>query len=208
MDGRSFESPATFTMNHLQTFWQRLQADDKLVGISEIARRYFAMNAFDGILTIIGVLMGNLTAGVSEARIVLATGLSTSVAMGVSGLWGAYLTETAERQRDLAEMSLHTLTDLRPTRLGRASRTAVVVVAVVDGISPALAAIIVLLPFIFISLLPSIVWAYYVALAFAIIALFALGIFLGIISKANWFFYGLKTVVAGLISILISYLIA
>ena len=65
---------------------------------SEIARRYFAMNAFDGVLTIIGVLMGNLVAGVSSAQIVLSTGLTTSGAMGISGLWGAYLTESAERK--------------------------------------------------------------------------------------------------------------
>jgi predicted membrane protein (TIGR00267 family) len=78
---------------------------DKLANISEIARRYFAMNAFDGVLTIIGVLMGNFVAGVSDARIVLSTGLATCVAMGISGLWGAYLTESAERKRDLDELS-------------------------------------------------------------------------------------------------------
>ena len=34
-----------------------LQEYDNLAHISEIARRYFAMNAFDGVLTIIGVLI-------------------------------------------------------------------------------------------------------------------------------------------------------
>lgn len=82
-----------------------LREYDKLANISEIARRYFAMNAFDGVLTIIGVLMGNLVAGVNSAQIVLSTGLTTSVAMGISGLWGAYLTESAERKRDLGELS-------------------------------------------------------------------------------------------------------
>ena len=77
-----------------------LREYDKLANIGEIARRYFAMNAFDGVLTIIGVLMGNFMAGVQEPRIVVSTGLATCVAMGVSGLWGAYLTEAAERKRD------------------------------------------------------------------------------------------------------------
>ena len=34
---------------------RRFQEYDDLANISEIGRRYFAMNAFDGILTIIGV---------------------------------------------------------------------------------------------------------------------------------------------------------
>jgi predicted membrane protein (TIGR00267 family) len=106
-----------------------LREYDKLANISEIARRYFAMNAFDGVLTIIGVLMGNLVAGVNDASIVLSTGLATSVAMGVSGLWGAYLTESAERKRDLDELSRVTLTDLTNTRIGRASRAAILIVA-------------------------------------------------------------------------------
>ena len=93
---------------------------DRLANISEIARRYFAMNAFDGVLTIIGVLMGNFIARVSDPKIVISTGLATSVAMGISGLWGAYLTEAAERKRDIDELSKYTLRDLSTTRIGRA----------------------------------------------------------------------------------------
>jgi predicted membrane protein (TIGR00267 family) len=185
----------------------RIREYDRLVNIGEIGRRYFAMNAFDGVLTIIGVLMGNLTAGVEEPRIVVSTGLATCVAMGISGLWGAYLTEAAERQRELGELSRHTLIDMDDTRIGRASRWAVAVVAVVDGLSPFLAALIVLIPFFLSGLLPSIQWAYYSALGMALLSLFALGVFLGNISRGNLFLYGLRTVVAGLISIAISFLL-
>lgn len=166
------------------------------------------MNAFDGVLTIIGVLMGNLTAGVRDARIVITTGLATCVAMGVSGLWGAYLTESAERRRDLMELSRQTLTDLRKTRIGRASRTAVVAVSLVDGFSPFLAALIVLIPFFFFTdLSPHIEWVYYTSLGFALGTLFALGLFLGRTGRENVLLYGLKTVVAGVVSITISILL-
>jgi hypothetical protein len=77
-------------MNWFQQTWQRIREYDALANIGEIGRRYFAMNAFDGVLTIIGVLMGNLMAGVDQPRIVVSTGMATCVAMGVSGLWGAY----------------------------------------------------------------------------------------------------------------------
>jgi predicted membrane protein (TIGR00267 family) len=191
----------------LRNFLEQIREYDRLVNISEIGRRYFAMNAFDGVLTIIGVLMGNLTAGVDEPRIVVSTGLATCVAMGISGLWGAYLTEAAERQRDLAELGRYTLTDLNDTRIGRASRIAVAVVAVVDGLSPFLAALIVLIPFFVSGLFPSIQWVYYSALGLALLSLFGLGLFLGNISRGNLIVYGAKTVVAGVISIAISFLL-
>lgn len=185
-----------------------LREYDKLANISEIARRYFAMNAFDGVLTIIGVLMGNLVAGVSDPRIVISTGLTTSVAMGISGLWGAYLTESAERQRDIAELNRYTLSDLTNTRIGKASRAAVIIVAVVDGLSPFLAALIVLVPFFFAGLVgDDIIWAYYTSLGVALLTLFSLGVFLGNISKNNILIYGFKTVLAGLASIAISFLL-
>ena len=182
-----------------------LREYDKLANISEIARRYFAMNAFDGVLTIIGVLMGNFVAGVTDARIVLSTGLATSVAMGVSGLWGAYLTESAERKRDLDELSRVTLTDLTNTRIGRASRAAIFIVAIVDGLSPFMAALIVLIPFILAGNSEDLAWAYYASLGLALLTLFTLGLFLGRISQGRMIVYGLKTVLAGVVSIVISF---
>jgi predicted membrane protein (TIGR00267 family) len=163
------------------------------------------MNAFDGVLTIIGVLMGNLMARVDEPRIVVSTGMATCIAMGISGLWGAYLTESAERRRDLVELGRYTLTDLNDTRIGRASRMAVVVVAVIDGISPFVAALVVLIPFFAAGLLPTIAWAYYSSLGVAMLALFGLGFFLGHVSKGHMIGYGANTVIAGVICIVISF---
>ena len=194
-------------MNSLRSVLELAQEYNRLVNIAEIARRYFAMNAFDGVLTMIGVLMGNWLAGVDDARIVISTGLATSVAMGISGLWGAYLTEAAERQRDLVELSRQTLTDLNDTVIGRASRAAVVVVALVDGLSPFLAAVLVLSPFFAADLFPSISWVYYTSLGVALLTLFGLGLFLGHISRGNMLAYGFKTVVAGVLSIVISSLL-
>ena len=178
-----------------------------IANIGEIARRYFAMNAFDGVLTIIGMLMGNMSAGISNAHIVVTTGLSTCVAMGISGLWGSYLTESAERKHDLDELSQCTLTDLNNSRIGKASRFAAIVVSVVDGVSPFLAALLVLIPFFFSSMFPSIQHVYYASLGIALLTLFALGAFLGKISKENLLVSGIKTVIAGIASIIISTLL-
>jgi len=196
--------------NNTSSSWavlRRIREYDNLVNIGEIARRYFAMNAFDGVLTIIGVLMGNMVAGVEDPQIVISTGMATCIAMGISGLWGAYLTESAERKRDLDQLSRHTLTDLNDTRIGRASRAATVIVALVDGLSPFLAASFVLLPFFVVGLFPSLTEVYYTSLGLALLTLFGLGLFLGYISRGNLILYGVKTVVAGAIAILISFLL-
>ena len=176
---------------------------NEIANIGEIARRYFAMNAFDGVLTLTGVLMGNLTAGVEDPGIVITTGLSTSIAIGISGLWGSYLTESAERKNALKELGQSTLTDLKESSIGRASRFAAVVVSLVDGFSPFLAAIVVMIPFFLNTLFPSIEWVYYASLGTALLLLFGLGVFLGKISKENIIISGLKTVVAGVASIII-----
>jgi len=178
-----------------------------IADIGEIGRRYFAMNAFDGVLTIMGVLMGNMGARVTSPHIVVTTGLSTCIAMGISGLWGSYLTESAERKRDLDELGSQTLTDLKDSKLGRASRYAVIVIAIIDGLSPFLAALVVLIPFFLVGSLPSIQWAYLASLGGALLVLFGLGIFLGRISRENLILSGIKTVVAGILSILIGLLL-
>jgi predicted membrane protein (TIGR00267 family) len=174
---------------------------------AQIARRAFANNSFDGVLTMIGVVMGSFVVGVEDPKVVLVTGASTALAIGISGAWGAYLTESAERSHSIGELEQHTLTDLQDTKIGKASRLAVVLVAAVDGLSPFLAAMIVVIPFFLAFLLPSVAYAYYASIGMALLALFALGIYLGRISKHNLFISGLKTVFAGVTSIGLSYLL-
>ncbi len=192
-------------MTHLRRELQRFKDHVEVAEIGDIARRYFAMNSFDGILTMLGVLAGNYLAEVREPRVVITTGLTTSISMAISGLWGAYMTESAERQRSLDELEEHTLTDLTGSRIGRASRLAVVVVAAVDGLAPLLASLIVLSPFFVSSLWRDELYSYYLALGIAMLGLFGLGAFLGKISKRNLAFAGLKMVVAGVASLVLSY---
>ena len=191
----------------ISEFLEEIQTYNQIVGIAEIARRYFAMNAFDGVLTTIGVLAGNYLAGVRDLSIPIRTGVATSIAMGISGLWGAYLTETAERQRELAELEKVSLIDQQETSIGRASRFAVIVVSIVDGIAPALAAIIVLVPLFFGGLIQNPILSYILAGVTALLALFGLGLFLGKVSEKNLVGYGLKTLLAGLVAIAINFLL-
>jgi len=194
-------------MDFLKRKLQQFQDYDDIAEISEMARRYFVMNAFDGTLTIIGVLTGSYVADVKSPSVVISTGLATSVAMGISGLWGAYFTETAERRRDLGELEDHTLTNLSKTKIGQASRVAGFTVALVDGFAPFLAALVALLPFFFSSSLGDVYLCYYFSLTIALLSLFGLGAFLGMVSQGNIILWGLKMLGAGLLSIALGYVL-
>ena len=180
---------------------------ERISGFGKIARRALANNSFDGVLTMIGVLMGAFVTDISSATTVIKVGITTSLSIGVSGLWGAALAESAERGRELAELERASLTDLSDTKIGRASRTAVVVVSLVDGISPFLSSLIVLAPLAATPLLGSIRVAYMLCFAVALIALFGLGMFLGRVSGRSLVGYGLRTTVAGVVAMALSRLI-
>jgi predicted membrane protein (TIGR00267 family) len=184
---------------------------ERIAGFSKIARRALVNNAFDGVLTMIGVLMGNYLGNVRSSDTVIQIGIATSVSIGVSGLWGAYLAESAERGRELAELERISLTDLGNTKIGRASRVAVVVVSLVDGLSPLVSSLIVLVPFFFAPLIASIggdiLVCYVLSLVVALIGLFGLGMFLGRMSGRSLVGYGMRTVVAGLVAIVLNALL-
>lgn len=74
-----------------------------------IARRKFFNNCFDGALTCAGIVSGVFVlfiAGVSKNTPgnVVVLGFSTALAIGISGLWGAFLSEEAERKKKLIDL--------------------------------------------------------------------------------------------------------
>jgi len=180
----------------------------RIAGIDEIGRRYLAMNAFDGILTMIGVLMGSYVAGIREPRIVLSTGMATCLAMGVSGFWGAYLTESAERKHELQELEHVMLTDMTNSKQARASRFAAAVVSVIDGLSPLVAGFVVLLPFVLNALWGDIAMSYGLSLGTALLLLFGLGVFLARVANEHIVPAGIRMIVAGIICVILSFFLA
>lgn len=192
-------------MPPLQQHLEDWREYNRISKAGDIARRAFANNSFDGILTMIGVVMGNFVMGVQDGTVVLVTGISTALAIGISGGWGAYLTESAERSHELDDLERSTLSELQDTKIGKAARLAVVTVAAVDGLSPFFSAMLVVIPFFFAALFPSIDYAYYSSIALSLIGLFGLGIYLGNISKQNLIISGIRTTFAGIICIALSY---
>ena len=169
--------------------------------ISEISRRYFVMNSFDGALTMLGIIVGSYVSGKMTVSLVLGAGFGASFAMAISGLSGAYMTERAERRRDLKELERSMLRNMENSMHAKAMRAATIWVTIIDGGAPLLTGLIALIPFLFASFnLLSPVRAVYFSVGLVMLMLFILGIFLGRISKENLIVSGFKTLIIGFVT--------
>lgn len=186
-------------------FPEKLREYIRISEVSSISRRYFIMNAFDGAMTVLGIVVGAYVYGTEDPFLVISAGLGASLAMGLSGFAGAYMTEEAERTRELNNLEKSMLKKLDKTVIGKASRFASIWTGIVDGASPAIAAIICLIPFFLSSfnMLFSIDFAIKLSIAIALLILFSLGMFLGKVSNRNIVLHGTKMLVIGLILTLV-----
>ena len=173
----------------------------EISGVGAITRRYFVMNAFDGALTMLGVVIGAYVAGVLNSITIISAGIAGSIAMGASGMSGAYMTEKAERSKKLKELEKAMLTDLKDGLHGKSQRFATFFAAIVDGISPALAAMAVITPFFLANFgIINLEMAFYGCIGLTLSVLVLLGIYLAKISDESMIRYGLQMLVVGIIT--------
>ncbi len=81
----------------------------ELSNLGIIVRRKFFNNCFDGALTCAGIVSGCFIIFLSNPQkltsaIIIITGFSTALAIGISGLWGAFLSEEAERKKKMIDL--------------------------------------------------------------------------------------------------------
>jgi len=169
-----------------------------------IARRYVVVNGFDGALTMLGLLTGfQLGQGV-ELRVIIGACLGAAVALGVSGLTSAYLSEAAERRRALSELEAAMITDLSNSDQDRAARVLPLFIALVNGLAPLIISLLIITPLwlahggVSLPLEPLTS-----AIATAFLCIFGLGAFLGQVGGTSWLFSGLKTLLIALATVLV-----
>lgn len=185
----------------LEKYLKKFRFYLRLTGVSAISRRYFVMNAFDGALTALGVIIGAWTSGPVQPRIIIGAGLGVSLAMGISGFSGTYFAERAERLRKLEELEKSLLLDLDNSVHVKAQRTAMIWAALVDALSPSLAAVVAILPFVFAYYsLISINEAVIISLILILLVLFLIGVYLGKISKERLIISGIRIMIVGIIT--------
>ena len=195
-------------INRLKALIKRIQLYIQITEMGPIARRYFVKNGFDGSMTMLGIIVGAWVVNVRQPEILVTAGLGACLAMGISGLSGAYLTEKAERKRDLNNLENAMMTKLNDSVITDATTFVSFYAAIVDGGSPILTALVSLSPF-FLALhgLLAVENAYISSLIVTLVTLFMLGIYLGKIAKENALLYGIQTLVAGVATITIALLL-
>jgi predicted membrane protein (TIGR00267 family) len=184
---------------------KRIKLYIQITEMGPIARRYFVKNGFDGSMTMLGIIVGAWVVNVTQAEIIVTAGLGACLAMGISGVSGAYMTERAERKRDLKKLETAMMTKLNDSVITDATAFVSFYAALVDGGSPILTALVSLSPFfLLLNELIGVQTAYMSSLAVTLVTLFMLGIYLGRIAKENALLYGLQTLVAGVATVAIA----
>jgi len=195
-------------VDKLSDRFERIRDYIDVTGAHKILRRYFVMNAFDGAMTSLGIVIGAYVSHITNPRAIIGVILVGGMAMVVSGFAGTYMTESAERTRSLNELEDAMLMSLEDTVHGDASRFVPLLAALVDGSAPFIASLPSILPFgLSLVGLLSINAAVLSSTAASLATLFVLGVFLGKVSGSNIVYSGVKMVVAGALVALIALLL-
>ncbi len=169
-----------------------------------IARRYFVTNGFDGVLAMLGLLMGFRVSGSTSLEIMIGACLGATIALFMSGLTSAYISESAEKEYELRELEKSMVTSLDESAHAEAARLMPFLIALVNGLSPLILALLILTP---LFLAQQQLWIDFSALdsaiAIAMLLSFLLGVFLGKLSGRFWLWTGLRAFMIALLTSLV-----
>lgn len=172
-----------------------------------IMRRYFVVNGFDGALTMLGLVMGFYVSEHVDLSVVITTCVATALALSMSGISSAYISEAAERRRTLVQLEKAMAASLNESHHARATIWIPWLVALVNGIAPLIISLIIITP----------LWLAHhgivpvpdplpTAMATALAVIFFLGVFLGRVGGIFWLWSGLQSLAVALVTVGLIYL--
>jgi len=173
-----------------------------------IVRRYFVVNGFDGALTMLGLVTGFYLTGQAVLDVVISACLGAAVALGISGLSSAYLSESAERRKALADLEQAMVADLSESAHAYAAKGVPLLIALVNGAAPLLMSLLIISPLwlaaggLDLGMEPLLA-----AIGCAFVCIFGLGAFLGNVGGTSWLLSGLKTAAIALVTVALILLI-
>jgi len=181
----------------------------KISHSEEIMRRYFVVNGFDGALTMLGLIMGFYVSDRVDLAVVITTCLAAALALGMSGISSAYISEAAERRRTLARLEKAMAASLNESHHARATTWIPWLVALVNGAAPLLIALVIIVPlWLAHSGMELVLGPLPAAMAVALVIIFLLGIFLGRVGGTFWLWSGLQSLTVALVTVGLIYLIS
>ena len=174
-----------------------------------IIRRYFVVNGFDGALTMLGLIMGFLISEPTGLSVIISACLGAAIALGVSGVSSAYVSESAERRRALLELEEAMVTDLQDSYYGDAVRWVPLLIAIVNGAAPLVISLLIITPLWLSNAGVSLpISPLHATIAMAMLVIFILGAFLGQIASVSWWRSGLRTLLVAALTAALIYLLA
>lgn len=188
---------------------RQLQLLIRITRTRNIARRYFVVNGFDGALTMLGMIMGFYVSEAATIDVMISACLGAAIALGMSGISSAYVSEAAERRQELRELETAMIRDLGDAAHGRAARLVPLIIALVNGLSPLLIALAIIAPLWLSAIVPIVpALALQIAIAVAFVIIFMFGMLLGKVSETFWLLSGLRTLCIGAVTCLIIFLVS
>ncbi len=173
----------------------------RLSAHSHIARRYFVTNGFDGALAMLGLITGFYVSGGVPVPTALSACIGTAVALTMSGLSSAYISESAERKRELQELQAAMLDDLQESAHARAARLTPLLVASVNGLAPMVMALVIISPLWLVDLGVPLPWPpIESSIALAFLVIFLLGVYIGRVSGGFWLWSALRTLLVAAVT--------
>ena len=175
----------------------------------DIVRRYFVVNGFDGALTMLGLIIGFLVSTPANITVIINVCLGAAIALGMSGVSSAYVSESAERKRALGKLEKAMVSDLQESAHGDAARYVPLLIALVNGSAPLIISILILIPlWLSDAGIPLPLSPLYMAILVALTLIFLLGVFLGQIAGIQWLRSGIQTLLVAMITVALIYLLA
>lgn len=175
----------------------------------DIVRRYFVVNGFDGALTMLGLIIGFLVSTPADLSVIINVCLGAAIALGMSGVSSAYVSEVAERQRALGKLEEAMVSDLRESAHGEAARLVPFFIALVNGSAPLIISLLILIPLWLSNAgVPLPLSPLFAAIIVALLLIFLLGVFLGRVASISWLRSGIRTLLLAVITAVLIYMVA
>lgn len=166
-----------------------------------IARRYFVTNGFDGALTMLGLTVGFHAGGGVATPVAISACMGAAIALAMSGLASAYLSESAEREKELRELERALVGTLEASAHERAARLIPLIIAAVNGFAPLVMSLLIMVPLWMSEAgVPLPLAPLESSIAVALLVMFLLGAFLGTVSERFWFWSGLRMLAIALLT--------
>jgi len=179
----------------IRAWRRRLREYDEITNVRPIIRRYFVIGAFDGALTVLGIIIGASAVGTLEEHkaLVLSASFGATIALAVSSAVGAYEAERVEKKLDIRTIERAMLARLSEEHQ-EAFRFAAILSAIIHGIAPLIAGLLPIIPFIFLDARTATI----AAIGITLVILFVLGAYLGNLIRERVFMTGLRFAAAGI----------